>query len=141
MKTIIALFALLAAAAYCADEKPWVAPARAAARKNPVAVNETSLALGKAVYERECIDCHGATGSGSGRLAKKLEKRPGDLSSPKMWEQTDGALLWKVSEGHDPMPAFKNTTSDQERWPVINYIRSLAPKPGDPEQRKGKTKP
>lgn len=124
----------------------WVAPARAAARKNPVAANETSIALGKKTYERHCLACHGKKGKGDGPTAGKLEKHPRDLSNPKLWEQSDGALLWKVTEGHKPMPTFKNLTSDEERWPLINYIRTLAPKPAVPnqpngEKPKGETKP
>ena len=37
----------------------WMAPARAAAKKNPVAANETSIALGRKIYERQCLACHG----------------------------------------------------------------------------------
>jgi len=120
---------------------PWVAPARAAARKNPVAANETSIALGKKTYERHCLVCHGKEGKGDGSTAAQLEKRPSDLSNPKLWEQSDGALLWKITEGHKPMPTFKDLTSDEERWPVINYIRTLAPKPAASDQPKGRAKP
>jgi mono/diheme cytochrome c family protein len=119
----------------------WTAPARAAAKKNPVAVNETSIALGKKIYERQCLACHGTKGKGDGPAAAHLEKRPGNLSSPKLWEQSDGALFWKVNEGHKPMPTFKNIMSDEERWPVINYIRTLASKPAASDQPKGETKP
>lgn len=117
-------------------EDRWVAPARAAARKNPVAVNETSIGLGKNIYERHCVACHGKKGKGDGPTARKLEKHPRDLSSPELWEQSEGALLWKISEGHKPMPTFKDVTSDEERWPVINYIRTLAPKPAPSNQPK-----
>jgi mono/diheme cytochrome c family protein len=119
----------------------WVAPPRAAARKNPVPSDETSIALGRKTYERHCLACHGKKGKGDGPTADKLEKHPSDLSDPKLWEQSDGALLWKVTEGHKPMPTFKNLTSDEERWPLINYIRTLAPKPAASNQSKGKTKP
>jgi mono/diheme cytochrome c family protein len=119
----------------------WTAPARAAAKKNPVAVNETSIALGKKIYDRQCLPCHGATGKGDGPAAAHLEKRPGNLASPKLWEQSDGALFWKVNEGHKPMPTFKNIMSDEERWPVINYIRTLAPKPAALDQTKRESKP
>lgn len=112
-----------------AESDPWVVPARAAARRNPVAVNETSIALGKAAYAKHCLSCHGARGKGDGRAARKLSKPPGDLSEPKMWEQSDGALLWKLTEGHRPMPTFKDLMSDEERWPVINFVRTLVPKP------------
>lgn len=140
MKKFICCIAVALACASFAGGHPWVAPARAAARKNPVPANETSIALGKSVYERECLRCHGPAGRASERIARKLGKHPGDLSSPKLWEQTDGALLWKIAEGHDPMPSFRNITSDEERWPVINYIRTLAPKPAAPVPPKGETK-
>jgi mono/diheme cytochrome c family protein len=119
----------------------WMAPARAAAKKNPVAANETSIALGRKIYERQCLACHGVKGKGDGPAAAHLEKRPGNLSSPKLWQQSDGALFWKVNEGHKPMPTFKNIMSDEERWPVINYIRTLAPKPAASDQPKKESKP
>ena len=119
----------------------WTAPARAAAKKNPVAVNETSIALGKKIYERHCLSCHGVTGNGDGPAAAHLEKRPGNLSNSRLREQSDGALFWKITEGHKPMPTFKNLTSDEERWPVINYVRTLASKPNAPNQPKKESKP
>lgn len=119
----------------------WMAPPRAAAKKNPVTANETSIALGKKIYERQCLACHGVKGKGDGPAAVRLAKRPGNLSSPKLLEQSDGALFWKVNEGHKPMPTFKNLMSDEERWPVINYIRTLAPKPAVSEQPEGERKP
>lgn len=124
-----------------AGSTKWMAPARAAAKKNPIPANETSIALGKKIYERQCFTCHGAKGSGDGPAAARLERRPGNLSDPKLWEQTDGALFWKVNEGHRPMPTFKNVMSDEERWPVINYIRTLAPKPVSKDQAKTESKP
>jgi mono/diheme cytochrome c family protein len=119
----------------------WTAPARASAKKNPVAANETSIALGKKIYERQCLACHGAKGKGDGPVAAHLEKRPGNLSNPRLWEQSDGALFWKVNEGHTPMPTFKRIMSDEERWPVINYIRTIAPKPANSDQSKKEGKP
>ena len=127
--TVSILAASAALSMLGADSNQWVVPARAAARKNPVPADETSIALGKSIFERQCIQCHGPKGKGDGPTAAKLAKRPGDLSDPKLWEQTDGTLLWKLTEGHKPMPTFKNLMSDEERWPVINYVRTLAPKP------------
>lgn len=123
------------------SDQKWTAPVRAAAKKNPVAANDTSIALGRKIYERQCLPCHGVTGKGDGPVAAHLEKRPGNLSSVRLWEQSDGALFWKVNEGHKPMPTFKNVMSDEERWPVINYIRTLAPKPVTSDQPKKESKP
>jgi mono/diheme cytochrome c family protein len=137
--TIIALACIFSFGQSAIDK--WTAPARAAAKKNPVPANETSIALGKKIYERQCLACHGTKGKGDGPVATHLEKRPGNLASPKLWEQSDGALFWKVNEGHRPMPTFKNVMSDEERWPVINYIRTLAPKPAASDQPKKESKP
>lgn len=137
--TIIALACIFSFGQSAIDK--WTAPARAAAKKNPVPANETSIALGKKIYERQCLACHGTKGGADGPMATHLEKRPGNLSNPKLWEQSDGALFWKVNEGHRPMPTFKRIMSDEERWPVINYIRTLAPKPDALDQPKKESKP
>jgi mono/diheme cytochrome c family protein len=107
----------------------WQAPPRAARKKNPVPADDQSIAAGKALYQQECRACHGELGKGDGPSAKDLEKKPGDLSSPKMWDQTDGALFWKLTTGRKPMPTYEQKFSDDQRWSVVNYIRTLAPKP------------
>jgi len=115
-----------------AQDKPgdeWVAPARAAKKKNPVEANEASLAKGKTVYVKECQSCHGEKGKGDGPGVKDLEKKPEDLTLPKILNQTDGALFWKITEGRKPMASYEKTLSEEERWHVINYMRSLALKP------------
>ena len=106
----------------------WVAPARAAKKKNPVEVNDASLAKGKAVYVKECFSCHGDKGKGDGSAVKDLEKKPGDMTSTRTQEQSDGALFWKITEGSKPMASYDKTLSEEDRWHVINYLRTLAPK-------------
>jgi mono/diheme cytochrome c family protein len=119
-----------------APQEEWVAPVRAAKKKNPVPADEKSMALGKAVYIRECLSCHGSTGKGDGPAAKDLIRKAGDLSSPKMWAQSDGALFWKISEGRTPMPTFEKLIKEEnDRWHVINYIRTLAPRPKEEEKK------
>jgi mono/diheme cytochrome c family protein len=122
------------------DPKPaqeeWVAPVRAAKKKNPIPADEKSIALGKGVYIRECLSCHGTTGKGDGPAAKDLIRKAGDLSNPKMWAQSDGALFWKISEGRTPMPTFEKLIKDEnDRWHVINYIRTFAPRPKEDESK------
>jgi mono/diheme cytochrome c family protein len=119
----------LAAAAWAAAEEPWVAPARSARRANPVAVDDQSLAAGKTLYAKHCLSCHGDAGKGNGPAAKDLDKSPGDLSKSSMWEQSDGAIFWKLSTGKKPMPTFDTLTTETERWQIINYLRTFAAKP------------
>ena len=121
--------------ASCAQEpsggkaEEWEAPARAAGIGNPVAAHQESIAAGKAIYQHECLACHGNMGKGNGPAAIALERHPSDLSMPMMWEHSDGALFWKITEGRPPMPSFKKLLTDDERWQIVNYIRTLAPQP------------
>ena len=112
----------------------WEAPARAARKTNPVPADAKSIAQGKQLYVAACLACHGPAGKGDGPAAATLERngirvRPGNLSDPKLWEETDGALFWKLTEGKTPMPAWAETLSEEQRWLIVNYIRTLAPKP------------
>jgi mono/diheme cytochrome c family protein len=108
--------------------KAWIASAGVNRWKNPVAANESSISRGKALYEQECLVCHGPAGKGDGRKAKMLNVSPADLSDPKMWQETDGALCWKISEGKTPMPTFRMRFSRREVWHLVNYIRTMAPR-------------
>ena len=118
---IVSAVATFTAAAIAAEE--WVAPARAAARKNPAKADAASLARGKAVYIAECASCHGNSGRGDGPSAKDLEKSPGDMT--KVGSQSDGALFWKITEGKKPMASFSTKLTEQQRWDVVNYLRTL----------------
>ena len=110
------------------DLPPWVAPARAARKANPLAVSPALIAAGKQLFTIACEPCHGATGRGDGPAAASLERHPGNLTDPKLWEQTDGALFWKIGEGRSPMPVFQETFNEEQRWQIVIYERTLAPK-------------
>lgn len=125
--------AVAAAAALSSAVRPellstdWKAPARQAGTKNPIPSSQSSITRGKAVYRENCLSCHGASGKGDGPKSAELEPKPRDLSSPEVAGQSDGALYWKIAEGRRPMPSFRKLLSDDDRWHVINYVRSLGP--------------
>jgi mono/diheme cytochrome c family protein len=103
----------------------WTAPAAEARKKNPVAVNESSLAAGQKIYLKRCVQCHGKMGNGDGPDAADLGIHPAKLSDPVIREETDGALFWKVTVGKKPMPNYGTRLSPTDRWNVINYLRTL----------------
>ena len=109
-------------------QEEWKAPARAARKKNPIAVDAKSLASGKAVFAAQCMSCHGPAGHGDGPAAKDLNPKPRNLSDPKIQEQSDGSIFWKITEGKKPMPTFEKLISEDDRWNVINYVRTLIAK-------------
>ncbi len=121
-------------------EEEWIAPERAAKKKNPVQPDAKSLSQGRKLYIRECLSCHGSVGKGDGPKAKELERSPGDLSdAAKMNKQTDGALFWKITEGKKPMLSTATALTEEERWKVVNYIRTFVP--AKPKTEDGKEKP
>jgi len=108
------------------SKEKWVAPAAEARKKNPVAVNESSLAVGQKIYLQRCVGCHGKAGNGDGPDAADLGIHPAKLSDPVVREETDGELFWKVTVGKKPMPSYRSRLSLSDRWNVINYLRTLA---------------
>jgi mono/diheme cytochrome c family protein len=131
MTTRICLLTLVPAAVLFAAEQPWTAPARAAAKKNPVSNSPAAIAAGKAVYEKECLSCHGPTGKGDGPKAKDLKVQPHDLSAPQISGQSDGALYWKLNTGRNPMPKYDELLTEEQRWQVINYLRTVLARPAE----------
>jgi mono/diheme cytochrome c family protein len=108
------------------SEKKWQAPATAVAKKNPVAVSETSIAAGQKLYSKHCASCHGPSGDGDGSAAADLGIHPAKLSESR--SDSDGALFWKITNGKKPMPGYGAKLSEADRWSLINYIRTLAGK-------------
>jgi hypothetical protein len=58
-----------------------------------------------------------------------MNPRPADFRVHMAAGHTDGELFYWVSEGlrGTAMPAFRDLLSEEERWHVINFIRTFAP--------------
>ncbi len=106
--------------------KKFPSPASADAVINPLKGNAQATAEGKKIYTQYCVTCHGSKGKGDGIAAPGLSKPPADHTSDFVQKQTDGALFWIISAGNNPMPTYKTTLTETQRWQVVNYIRTLA---------------
>ncbi len=105
----------------------WSAPQQARQMPNPVPATPQTIAAGMSVYMDRCQNCHGEYGNGKGSRADKLSVQPSDFTdSHAMISQTDGELFWKISEGHKPMPSFKKKLSEEQRWQLVDFIRTFA---------------
>lgn len=111
-----------------ANASDWVVPANYKTMKNPTdPKDKENLAIGKSLYAKQCSSCHGSKGWGDGSKAPELKGDLGDFSTAGTQNQTDGELFYKITEGRDDMPGFKKKIpSDEDRWLVVNYLRTLA---------------
>jgi mono/diheme cytochrome c family protein len=107
------------------DQGDWTPPPEARLQKNPVQVNESTVAGGEALYKARCTNCHGDNGDGKGEEASRYSPAPADLTALRVRNETDGELFWKITKGRRPMPPFQHKLSDEERWEVVIYLRTL----------------
>ena len=100
----------------------------AALRKNPVPATPESVKTGGALFTIYCVPCHGAAGKGDGPVTPKFVPPP-DLTNADLQKgRTDGYWQSYLGVGGAIMPAYGEALSPEERWHVVNYVRSLAQK-------------
>jgi mono/diheme cytochrome c family protein len=102
-------------------------PEEAAAVPNPIEADEESLAAGRELFAANCAICHGESGRGDGPGAAELAKQPANLTEAHVQELSDGALFYIISHGRPetPMPAWNNFLNEEQRWQVVNYLRTF----------------
>jgi len=95
-----------------------------------------TIAKGKEVYKKaECFKCHGEAGRGNGESARgladqrKLPILPRNLT--KAWKFKRGTtvkdIYTRFTTGMDgtPMPSFVDNLTDEERWHLSYYVKTL----------------
>ena len=81
-------------------------------------------AAGKAVYERACKGCHGATGTANPGMAKAMKVDIKDLGSSEVQAMSDDDLKKVVTDGKGKMQAIKTVTGKSVD-DVVTYVRTL----------------
>ncbi|HUF38815.1 MAG TPA: copper resistance protein CopC [Anaerolineales bacterium] len=97
---------------------------------NPIPPNRESVMEGQAIYRVQCLSCHGPAGRGDGPVGLTLQPPPADLyTHTEPGVHPDGTLYEWISFGFGEasvMPQFENILTDEERWHVVNYIRTFS---------------
>ena len=105
-------------------------PAEYAGMTSPVTADADSLAKGEEIYTLFCVVCHGEAGMGDGPTAAALDPAPPSLAMTSRM-MGDDYLFWRISEGgafppfNSAMPAWKASIDEEQRWHLVNYMRSL----------------
>src|SRR5829696_9468494 len=86
------------------------------------------LAEGKAIYERSCASCHGATGLGDGAAGRGMSPAPPPIGTLDHMRGVTPALTYRVISvgiAGTPMAGYAGTLTPEQRWNVVAYVTSL----------------
>lgn len=108
-------------------KQQWQAPAEAADLISTVKDQPNAAQIGREFYMQKCVDCHGKEGQGNGWMAKMVAKPPTNLASQMVQANSDGELFWKITNGRSPMPAHRVRFTDEQRWYIVAFLRTLTP--------------
>lgn len=105
---------------------PWIVPDEAKQIPNPLKPPQADLPGARRVYLDKCAECHGDSGKGDGSQGKMYDPLPTNFTDAQHMEKiSDGELFYKISEGHRPMPSFKKRLTEEQRWQLVLFLRSL----------------
>ena len=98
--------------------------AMAAELVNPYEANTDIIPQGKALYERFCTTCHGASGQGDGLVGAVLLGVPKyNVGATK--ELPAGHIFHVITHGIRRMGAHGSQLSEDERWKIVSYVQTL----------------
>jgi mono/diheme cytochrome c family protein len=104
---------------------------------SPLSGGEDDVARGKRLFGVTCAPCHGAEGRGGGAVTTNdptanppIRRYPvpapllsgaGAVSA----QRSDGYIYLTIRNGGAVMPAYGSSLTEEERWSIVAYIRTL----------------
>jgi mono/diheme cytochrome c family protein len=111
-------------------------PVEAVKQANPVKSGPESIAHAKKWWTLDCAMCHNNNGDGKGETAKDMKLSIADFTDPATLKgRTDGEIFYIIKNGHEDMPPEGQRVKVEENWDLVNYVRSLAKKKLEAEQK------
>lgn len=84
-----------------------------------LSTDENHLQQGKEIYQANCVTCHGESG-------RSMILGAADLSDPRfMSDLSPSDLYLIITQGVGSMPAWQSRLSQDQRWDVIDYLRTF----------------
>jgi cbb3-type cytochrome c oxidase subunit III len=104
----------------------------AGAAQNPVPSTPKSIDNGRQSFQKYCKGCHGEDATGDGPQSPKDVHPPNLTDAEWKFGATDNEIFKNIHDGVGPnsaMKSWKSRMTDAEIWNVVNYLRSIGPKP------------
>jgi mono/diheme cytochrome c family protein len=100
----------------------WSVPENRKGRLSPFKFTDQTRENGAKAYSVYCASCHGAPGRGN---IINLVPPPPDPATDKFQKNSDGEIFFKITEGRQQMPSFRNVLISDEIWDIISFLRSF----------------
>lgn len=99
--------------------------------KNPLAaLDSKDSAEASRLFNINCAICHGADGKATGPLATSGKVGGvANLALDKYIKMADGTMFHSIYYGINNMGSYASQLSRKQRWQMVQYIRTLQPKP------------
>lgn len=94
--------------------------------KNPVPLNDQTLAEGKEIFEIYCMVCHGEKGDGQGSIVQSGAYPPVNPYSMLLKDKAEGNFFHAITYGKNLMGSYAPVVKAEDRWKVIYYIQKLS---------------
>jgi mono/diheme cytochrome c family protein len=96
---------------------------------SPFPISKNGLERGKLLYDINCGICHGDKADGAGYLVRddggKYPVQPANFLLDEFLKASNGRYYHAIIYGKNLMGGYADKLSYEERWNVIQYIRSL----------------
>lgn len=86
------------------------------------------VAHGKALFEAQCVTCHGSAGQGNGPAAAGLNPKPRNFTAAEGWKngRKPSQIVGTLTKGLNSMPAFVSLPLE-DRWALAHYVTNFGP--------------
>lgn len=92
---------------------------------NPLGEDPRWVERGKEAYGFYCAMCHGQRADGRGTVGQSFHPLPSDLRSKEIQDLSDGEIFAVISLGSKRSPPLAHTISEEDRWAIVRFLRSL----------------
>jgi mono/diheme cytochrome c family protein len=111
----------------------------AASLKNPLDSSAAMIADGKALYDMYCDHCHGAKGTGDGKVGaggikvtvngeekeRAIYAGVANLTGDALKNISEGHIFHVITHGKGLMWAHGSQISPEDRWKIAKYVKTL----------------